>query len=132
MRVGLKANGRISLHMGAVDIGQGSATAITQICAEALGVPIDKFDLVGGDTDITPDSAKTSATMQAFVSGHAMNPTLIEGQIEGGTAQGLGMVLMEEFFHGRGENLHDYLIPTIGDMPEVQQASASNDYLQVS
>jgi len=30
--------------------------------------------------------------------GRAINPTLIEGQIEGGVAQGLGMALMEEFF----------------------------------
>ncbi len=52
--------------------------------------------------------------------GRAVNPTLIEGQIEGGVAQGLGMALMEEFFPGRGENLHDYLIPTIGDMPPVE------------
>jgi CO/xanthine dehydrogenase Mo-binding subunit len=27
---------------------------------------------------------------------------------------------MEEFFPGRGENLHDYLIPTIGDVPPIQ------------
>jgi CO/xanthine dehydrogenase Mo-binding subunit len=52
--------------------------------------------------------------------GRAINPTLIEGQIEGGIAQGLGMALMEEFHPGRGENLHDYLIPTAGDMPPVE------------
>ena len=52
--------------------------------------------------------------------GRAINPTLVEGQIEGGAAQGLGMALMEEFFPGKGENLHDYLIPTIGDMPLVE------------
>jgi aldehyde oxidoreductase len=34
-------------------------------------------------------------------------------------AQGLGMALMEEYIPGRTENLHDYLIPTIGDMPEI-------------
>ena len=34
--------------------------------------------------------------------GRAINPTLIEGQIEGGVAQGLGMALMEEFFPGKG------------------------------
>ena len=33
MRVGLKRDGRIALHQGAVDIGQGSATVVTQICA---------------------------------------------------------------------------------------------------
>ncbi len=52
--------------------------------------------------------------------GRAINPTLIEGQIEGGVAQGLGLALMEEFVPGRGENLHDYLIPTVGDMPPVE------------
>jgi CO/xanthine dehydrogenase Mo-binding subunit len=52
--------------------------------------------------------------------GRAINPTLVEGQIEGGAAQGLGLALMEEFIPGRVENLHDYLIPTIGDMPEIE------------
>ena len=52
--------------------------------------------------------------------GCAINPTLIEGQIEGGVAQGLGMALMEEFFPGKGENLHDYLIPSAGDIPPVE------------
>ena len=232
MRVGLKRDGRIALHQGAVDIGQGSATVVTQICAEALGAPLEKFDLLSGDTDLTPDCGKTSASRQTFVSGNAallagkelrkailklaggcdcakiqyldgallmdedgkqktirlselpldergyvasaqatydpptkpldkdgqgipyavfgfgahmaeievdldlgtvkvlkltaahdvgraINPTLVEGQIEGGAAQGLGMALMEEFSPGRGENLHDYLIPTIGDVPPV-------------
>jgi aldehyde oxidoreductase len=52
--------------------------------------------------------------------GCAINPTLVEGQIEGGVAQGIGMALMEEFIPGRGENLHDYLIPTIGDVPPIE------------
>jgi CO/xanthine dehydrogenase Mo-binding subunit len=43
----------------------------------------------------------------------------VEGQIHGGVAQGLGLALMEEFVPGRTENLHDYLIPTIGDVPEI-------------
>jgi len=233
IRLGLKPDGRLSLHQGAVDIGQGSNTVITQICADALGVAIERFDLVSGDTDLSPDCGKTSASRQTFVSGkaaeragralrakilrqsnaganavihleagrvvvtdgpvvrnidlatlpadergyrlsveesfdpptspldadgqgspyavygfgahlaeievdmalgtikvlkitaahdvgRAINPTLVEGQIEGGVAQGLGMALMEEFFPGRGENLHDYLIPTIGDMPPVE------------
>jgi aldehyde oxidoreductase len=233
IRVGLKPDGRIALHQGAVDIGQGSNTIVTQICADALAAPIDRFDLVSGDTAITPDCGKTSASRQTFVTGkaahmagtelrrailglagaregaetsfeescvtvkedgkqrtitlgdlpldrhgyvligeatfdpptspldengqgipyavfgfgahlaeiavdtelgtvrvlkitaahdvgRAINPTLVEGQIEGGAAQGLGMALMEEFFPGKGENLHDYLIPSAGDMPPVE------------
>jgi aldehyde oxidoreductase len=51
--------------------------------------------------------------------GRAINPTQVEGQIQGGIAQGLGFALMEEYVPGRTENLHDYLIPTIGDMPDI-------------
>ena len=51
--------------------------------------------------------------------GRAINPLLVEGQVQGGIAQGLGMALMEEYIPGRTENLHDYLIPTIGDIPPI-------------
>ena len=51
--------------------------------------------------------------------GRAVNPGLVEGQVEGGVAQGIGLALMEEYVPGRSENLHDYLIPSIGDVPEV-------------
>lgn len=51
--------------------------------------------------------------------GRTVNPTQVEGQIQGGIAQGLGLALMEEYLPGRTENLHDYLIPTVGDMPEI-------------
>jgi len=239
IRVGLKPDGRIALHQGAIDIGQGSTTIVTQICADALGVAIDSFDLVSGDTSITPDCGKTSASRQTVVTGkaaqiagtdlrrailqlagacdcglitlgdgsvtvtendnqktinlpslardehgyvitreatfdppitlldengqgtpyavygfgahmaeivvdtelgtvralkitaahdvgRAINPTLIEGQIEGGVAQGLGHALMEEFFPGQGENLHDYLIPSAGDVPPVESILIEN------
>src|ERR1700758_4091317 len=71
VRVGLKRNGRIALHQGAVDIGQGSNTVIAQICAEALGAQITQFDLVSGDTAVPPDCGKTSASRQTFVTGNA-------------------------------------------------------------
>ena len=55
--------------------------------------------------------------------GKAINPIAVEGQIEGGTAQGLGLALMEEvqIVDGRIRNpsFTDYLIPTILDMPPV-------------
>ena len=56
--------------------------------------------------------------------GKAMNPLAVEGQIEGGIAQGLGLALMEEIqvVDGlvRNASFTDYLIPTILDMPPVE------------
>jgi xanthine dehydrogenase D subunit len=55
--------------------------------------------------------------------GRAINPKGVEGQIEGGTAMGLGFALMEELqVTGgliRNPSFTDYLIPTILDMPPV-------------
>ncbi|HKZ20412.1 MAG TPA: molybdopterin cofactor-binding domain-containing protein [Acidimicrobiia bacterium] len=232
IKVGLNRKGRVVLFQGAVDIGQGANTVISQICADAVGVPLEAVIRIGADTDTTPDAGKTSASRQTYVSGNAafaagqslrkqllawvgaseessfevdgarflihdrgevkavdlnalpavegdlvavavatydppttplddkgqgepyaifgfgaqltelevdlelgtvrllkitaahdvgraVNPGLLEGQIEGGIAQGIGLALMEEYIPGRTENLHDYLIPTIGDVPEV-------------
>ncbi|MGW5053809.1 xanthine dehydrogenase subunit D [Actinokineospora sp. NPDC004072] len=53
--------------------------------------------------------------------GKAMNPQAVEGQIHGGSAQGLGLALMEEIQvvggQVRNPSFTDYLIPTILDMP---------------
>ena len=56
--------------------------------------------------------------------GKAINPQAVEGQIEGGIAQGLGLALMEEIQVVDGEvrnaSFTDYLIPTVLDMPPVK------------
>ena len=56
--------------------------------------------------------------------GKAINPQAVEGQIEGGIAQGLGLALMEEIQVVDGEvrnaSFTDYLIPTVLDMPPVR------------
>jgi len=217
IRAGVRADGSVCLHQGAVDLGQGANTVIAQLFADALGVPVGAVELVDADTDRTPDAGKTSASRQTFVSGNAavaaaralageirratnlppdalggadalarlpvdadgyvlaangtydpptealdhdgqgvpyaqfgyaaqlvvadvdirlgrvelvhvvaahdvgraINPVLVEGQVHGGVAQGIGLALMEEFVPGRTENLHDYLIPTFGDVPPI-------------
>ena len=230
MVIGVTPDGGVTLFSGAVDIGQGSNTIMTQIAADALGVAASAIRLVAGDTDLTRDAGKTSASRQTLVSGNAarlagealraeilrranagpagrivwhdgalsvehdgtltrielpepdhdglvlrgegrydppitaldedgqgipyasyafaaqiaavevdtglgtvkvrhivaahdvgraVNPQQVEGQIHGGVAQGLGLALMEEYLPGRTENLHDYLIPTIGDVPPI-------------
>jgi aerobic carbon-monoxide dehydrogenase large subunit len=60
----------------------------------------------------------------AYDIGRAINPALVEGQIVGGFAQGLGGALMEEFtFNERGDplatTLADYLMPTVRETPAV-------------
>jgi len=56
--------------------------------------------------------------------GKALNPQAVEGQIEGGIAQGLGLALMEEIQVAgaqiRNPSFTDYLIPTVLDMPPVK------------
>ncbi len=56
--------------------------------------------------------------------GKAINPQAVLGQIHGGTAQGLGLAIMEEIQVAdgliRNPSFTDYLIPTILDMPPMQ------------
>ncbi|MEK9978680.1 MAG: molybdopterin cofactor-binding domain-containing protein, partial [Paracoccaceae bacterium] len=70
--------------------------------------------------DIKLGTIKPLKFVAAHDVGQAINPMLVEGQVHGGIAQGLGMALMEEYIAGKTENLHDYLIPTIGDIPEIE------------
>ncbi len=60
----------------------------------------------------------------AYDVGRAVNPMLVEGQIAGGVAQGLGGALFEEFrYDATGQPLSttfaDYLIPTVSEIPEL-------------
>src|SRR3979411_3209471 len=68
---GLWRAGTLTIYRGAVDLGQGSNTIMTQIAADALGLPAAQIALVTGDTDLTADAGKTSASRQTFVSGMA-------------------------------------------------------------
>jgi CO/xanthine dehydrogenase Mo-binding subunit len=71
------------------------------------------------EVDLDLGTVKVLKIAAAHDVGRAINPQQVEGQIQGGTAQGIGLALMEEYVPGRTENLHDYLIPTFGDMPEM-------------
>ena len=69
-------------------------------------------------------SSASSSWRRRRRSAASMNPQALEGQIEGGSAQGLGLALMEEIVVRDGEVLNasftDYLIPTTLDMPRVR------------
>ncbi|WP_217551226.1 molybdopterin cofactor-binding domain-containing protein, partial [Pantoea sp. GbtcB22] len=57
--------------------------------------------------------------------GPRINPTVVDGQIQGGIAQGLGGALMEEIYYDEQAqplgSFLDYAIPRSTDMPDVRQ-----------
>jgi CO/xanthine dehydrogenase Mo-binding subunit len=88
------------------------------------GAPYAQFGYAAHLAVVEVDTALGTVRAVKFVAAHdvgrAINPMLVEGQIQGGIAQGLGMALMEDYLPGRTENLHDYLIPTTGDIPPIE------------
>ncbi len=76
------------------------------------------------DVDVELGLVRVVELATAQEVGLAMNPQALEGQIEGGTAQGLGLALLEEIQVKDGRVLNasftDYLLPTILDMPPMR------------
>jgi CO/xanthine dehydrogenase Mo-binding subunit len=94
--------------------GQGDAYVTFAFAAHRAVVDVD--------TELGLVRVVEIATAQDV--GKAINPQAVEGQIEGGIAQGLGLALMEEIQVVDGEvrnaSFTDYLIPTVLDMPPVR------------
>jgi CO/xanthine dehydrogenase Mo-binding subunit len=94
--------------------GQGDAHVTFAFAAHRAVVDVD--------TELGLVRVVEIATAQDV--GRAMNPLAVEGQIEGGIAQGLGLALMEEIQvvdgQVRNASFTDYLIPTVLDMPPVE------------
>ncbi|WP_300009924.1 xanthine dehydrogenase subunit D [Pseudonocardia sp.] len=76
------------------------------------------------DVDVELGLVKVVALDTAQDVGRAINPDAVIGQIQGGSAQGMGLALMEEIVvtdgHVRNPSFTDYLIPTILDMPPMR------------
>jgi xanthine dehydrogenase D subunit len=96
------------------ETGQGEAHVAFAFAAHRAVVDVD--------TELGLVKVVEIATVQDV--GKAINPQAVEGQIEGGIAQGLGLALMEEIQVVDGEvrnpSFTDYLIPTVLDMPPVR------------
>lgn len=92
--------------------------------ADGQGIPYATFGFAAQLCALAVDVKLGTVHLQRFVAAHdvgrVINPTLVEGQIHGGIAQGIGLALMEEYLPGRTENLHDYLIPSFGDVPPIE------------
>src|SRR5262249_39760277 len=65
----LASTGRVTVYTGKVDLGTGTRTALRQIVAEELDVPLDWIALVEGDTATTPDQGPTWGSLTIQVGG---------------------------------------------------------------
>jgi CO/xanthine dehydrogenase Mo-binding subunit len=70
--VSLYADGSCALYSCTVDMGQGSDTAMAQIVAEVLGIPIETVTVVHPDTDVTPYDMATLGSRSTYHMGHAV------------------------------------------------------------
>ncbi len=70
--VHLKPTGRVTIHVGNVDVGQGSTTLLAQIAAETLQVPLDVVDMVMADTAHTPPAHITAGSSTTITTGAAV------------------------------------------------------------
>ena len=79
------------------------------------------------DVEVDKETGKVQITRYtAFQDvGTAIHPSYVEGQIQGGVAQGIGMALTEEYFYGGDGRMHnssylDYRMPTALDLPMIE------------
>jgi len=118
IRVGRAGDAAVLLGTGSFD------PTTTPLDADGQGSPYETYafgaQLAYVEVDLELGTTSVLRMVAAHDVGRAINPTQVEGQIHGGIAQGLGLALMEAYVPGRTENLHDYLIPTIGDIPEIE------------
>ncbi len=59
----IDSKGRVTVFSGKVDLGTGIQTAMAQIAAEELSVPLDRITVIQGDTALTPDQGVTFGSL---------------------------------------------------------------------
>mgnify|MGYP000868140962 CR=1 FL=1 len=70
--INVNSNGEYTLFTGVMDVGEGSATVLSQIAAEILRTGSESISLAMGDTDITPTAGLTAGSSVTFSSGLAV------------------------------------------------------------
>ncbi|MBQ8057218.1 MAG: xanthine dehydrogenase molybdenum-binding subunit XdhA [Ruminococcus sp.] len=75
-RMVLNQDGSISVQLGETEIGQGADTAFAQMAADAVGLTLDKVNVVScQDTDVTPFGTGAYASRQTYVGGLTIKQT---------------------------------------------------------
>jgi CO/xanthine dehydrogenase Mo-binding subunit len=68
----LMADGGVRIFIGAIDMGQGTDTALGLIAARELGLPLAAITVLSGDTDATPDNGTTAGSRVIYTDGNAV------------------------------------------------------------
>jgi CO/xanthine dehydrogenase Mo-binding subunit len=63
---------RVVLRIGAAECGQGAHVALRQICAETLGVPFQRVEMIAEDSGQSPNAGSASASRMTFMGGRAV------------------------------------------------------------
>ena len=70
--VNIGPGGLVAIFTGKVELGQGILTAFAQIAADEIDVPIDRIEVVSGDTERTPNEGGTTGSASLVESGRAL------------------------------------------------------------
>lgn len=73
-------DGSVHLFTGAVDIGQGAETILSQIVAQELGLKIEDIHIVAGDTETTPVDIGSWISGLTFITGNAVKKAAEEAR----------------------------------------------------
>lgn len=126
--IAVAADGSATLYCGTVDMGQGSATALAQIAAEALGIEAEAVRVVAPDTDVTPYDMGTLGSRSTFHMGLAVRRAVEDAKArlvalaaETGVPPGTNLPIAELFRRkygmqagtvvGSGSFIPDYVSP---------------------
>ncbi len=113
-----------SMQLAALAATAGGLSAEAEFKSSQMVYPYGAH-VVQLKVDVDTGGVSIERYLVAFDIGKAVNPMLVEGQIMGGMAQGLGGALYEEFLYAEnGEPLSvtfaDYLMPTAREVPHVE------------
>ncbi|TIW19239.1 MAG: xanthine dehydrogenase family protein molybdopterin-binding subunit, partial [Mesorhizobium sp.] len=117
--------GKLSLKEIAAQSGKtgGPIAGHSELVADGAGV---SFATHICDIEVDPETGFTRVLRYTVVqdAGKAVHPTYVEGQYQGGAAQGIGWALNEEYIYGKDGRLQnpgflDYRIPVCSDLPMI-------------
>lgn len=71
-RLVLGLDGKVTLYTSVSEMGQGAHTALAQIAAEGLKLPLERMSVVGPDTLVSPFESSTSSSRSTYMMGNAV------------------------------------------------------------